>query len=72
LDYHPSPTFYENSSLAISSSRALRTLGWQARLDTGNAIDQAAQWYRAFSTGADHVGVMQAQISEALRSFGAA
>ena len=72
LDFRPDPTLPETAALAIDSSRALRTLGWAAQHDTGRAIDLTAQWYRAFATGADHVAVMQKQMSEAMRSLGVA
>ena len=72
LEYRPDPTLPETAALAISSSRALRTLGWAAQHDTGRAIDLTAQWYRAFATGADHVAVMQTQMSEAMRILGVA
>ena len=69
LEYRPDPTLPETSALAIDSSRALRTLGWAARHDTGRAIDLTAEWYRAAATGADHGAVMQTQMSEAIHSL---
>ena len=56
-------TLAETQVLRIDSGKALRTLGWRARLGTMEAADWTAQWYRAWMGGADARRLMLDQIA---------
>ena len=54
--------FAETPALRLNSGRAMRTLGWRAATDIGQAVACTAAWHEAAWRGADMRGVGQAQI----------
>ena len=57
---HPS----EDVFLALDSSKARSVLGWSSRLDTENAVEMTADWYRRAFEGADPRMLSISQIEE--------
>jgi CDP-glucose 4,6-dehydratase len=56
------PAAHEANSLAIDSTAARAVLGWRDRLPRGSALDATAEWYRAWSAGANMRDVTLGQI----------
>lgn len=52
----------EAKHLAIDSQKAMRLLGWRARLAQEEAVAWTADWYSAFDAGKDMVAFSTAQI----------
>jgi CDP-glucose 4,6-dehydratase len=55
---------HESTLLHLSSEKAHRLLGWQARWDFARAVHETIAWYRAVSQGAAPLAVSQRQIKE--------
>jgi CDP-glucose 4,6-dehydratase len=55
---------HEAKLLFLSSDKARRLLGWQARWDFGRAVSATIDWYRAVNDGIAPVDVSRRQISD--------
>lgn len=53
----------EMATLSLDPTRARRTLGWQGRLDADTATRLTADWYAAWTNGADMTRVSDDQIA---------
>lgn len=60
LSAHSEP--HEAGFLQLDSSRAKALLGWRTRWSLDEALQHAADWYRAWSRGEDIAKLMQRQI----------
>jgi len=56
------PGPFEAPALRLSSRRANETLGWNVRLPLARALEETAQWYRAYVSGADARALVDAHI----------
>jgi CDP-glucose 4,6-dehydratase len=62
---------HESTLLHLSSEKAHRLLGWQARWDFARAVHQTIAWYRAVYHGAAPLAVSQRQIKEYMAELAA-
>lgn len=63
IDFEKSQ-FEEEHQLSLDSSRARKALGWKLSLNTEEAIQKTAEWYRVYLTGTPAFDVTMLQIGE--------
>ena len=55
---------HEANFLKLDCSKLKTTFGWRPQYGVKEAIEQTAEWYKAYASGADVVAVMDKQIAE--------
>lgn len=71
VEVRPADEIFEEKLLALDSSMAEARLGWRSRWPLAEAVENTAEWYRAFYRGADMWATTLGQI-EAFEAAGEA